>query len=197
MNEINKNDSPYLIFNSDDEDKRGKVLKSYERAYVLKIYQPVHVPTDNSKSNIKKVENNNDELSLNDNVAVKIEENIDSEQTSEAIAATVAKINRLASNVRKEKSPSVLVTLENVSTVATIDEGTGLNCIDENFCLHLLLLQKQSSLTPVPDQSHLRDNHCTKEFINKCVVAVEEPTRTEEDWRRISDLVTLKDLSLK
>ena len=71
-------------------------------------------------------------------------------------------------------------------------------CVRKNH-LHpnLLWLQKQSSLTPVPDQSHLRDNYCTFESINKCVVAVEEPTRTEEDWRRISDLVTLKRLISK
>ena len=87
MNKINKNDSSYLIFNSNDEDQRDKVLKSYERAYVLKIYNhSVNVPTDISKSNSKKVENNNDKLPMKDNVAVKIVENLDSEQTSEAIA---------------------------------------------------------------------------------------------------------------
>ena len=50
-------------------------------------------------------------------------------------ACTAAKIQKIESNVRKEKSPSLGVTLENTKTLATIDEGAELNCIDETFCL--------------------------------------------------------------
>ena len=48
----------------------------------------------------------------------------------------VSKINRLESNaVRKEKSPSLLVKVDNTNAEATIDEGAELNCLDEEFCL--------------------------------------------------------------
>ena len=46
-----------------------------------------------------------------------------------------AEINRLQSLVRKEKSPSVKVSVQNCSAEAVIDEGAELNCLDEDFCL--------------------------------------------------------------
>ena len=46
-----------------------------------------------------------------------------------------SKINRLQSLVRKEKSPSVKVFLQNCSGEAVIDESAELNCLDEDFCL--------------------------------------------------------------
>ena len=50
-------------------------------------------------------------------------------------ACVAAKIQKIQSNVRKEKSPSLGVTLNNTKTLATIDEGAELNCVDEAFCI--------------------------------------------------------------
>ena len=52
------------------------------------------------------------------------------------IKEVICKLNRFQANsVRKEKSPSVQVNVENAVVVITIDEGAELNCIDEEFCL--------------------------------------------------------------
>ena len=75
---------------------------------------------------------------LTTNPPLDIEATTDSPETPSRdwIKEVICKLNRFQANsVRKEKSPSVQVNVENAVVVITIDEGAELNCIDEEFCL--------------------------------------------------------------
>ena len=61
------------------------------------------------------------------------EEEMSGRNWYEDAASKISRFKSIA--VRKEKSPSVYVTVDNAVTIeATIDEGAELNCLDEDFC---------------------------------------------------------------
>ena len=79
-----------------------------------------------------------------------------------------SKINHLQSLVRKEKSPSVKVFLQNCSGEAIIDEGAELNCLDEDFCLkNIIIFRKTIVSTTAACQNKMSLAGETKEEINK------------------------------
>ena len=144
LNEINKDSSAYFVFPSqDDPIEQNTILKIYQMSYILSTYK--ETSPQSLGSSIKVITTERETL-VNKNNSNEIEDkpaNIsDKEDPTLKLepswyTCTTAKINRMQSksNVRKEKSPSLLISLQNASSMATIDEGAELNCIDEEFCL--------------------------------------------------------------
>ena len=70
--------------------------------------------------------------------------------------------------LRKKKSPSVRVILQNCSGEAVIDEGAELNCLDEDFCLkNIIIFRKTIVSTTAACQNKMSLAGETKEEINK------------------------------
>jgi hypothetical protein len=118
ISEVNKDTDAYKVFQS-TEINRDEILKCYQRSYIQHIYS---LSNDNELVTEEEFPN---EIIANDHL-----------NYSHWVEEIVSKINRLESNaVRKEKSPSLLVKVDNTNAEATIDEGAELNCLDEEFCL--------------------------------------------------------------
>ena len=164
MNEINKDTSSYLVFPSNDPLSRTRLLKIYQQSHILSSYNtfPVNsspnqstcygdefvtdppqniIPPKNLIDAATETSIHNEKVETAPIVTKEIieEKQVFLQESSRPswYECTKAKITRLKSRskVRKEKSPSLIVSLQNATTTATIDEGAELNCIDEDFCL--------------------------------------------------------------
>ena len=134
-----------------------------EETFVGKIHFEEKYSTNQNNFQIHKMKENMSPITMNINVNVGSASEYDaklsatsnkiSEESPSQLAQTInisdksqltameAAVNRLQerraswsqNGVRKENSPMVFVTVKNKPTVATIDEGSEINCLDESF----------------------------------------------------------------
>ena len=147
-------DSEYFEDDNAEESFVGKIQTHFEEIFSTdkndfqthKMKENMNPITMNINVNVGSVSEDSANLS---NVPIKksgnspshLPQNIDISDKSANLSAMEAAVNKLQerhtswsqNGVRKENSPMVFVTVKNKPTVATIDEGSEINCLDESF----------------------------------------------------------------